>query len=103
MDIDIDPAAVHAVGDSVAALARQASTRVAHCLDTTTVAANAHPGWRVSGAALSCQNAWEVHLGHLVSEIGSIAQMIHAAASAIQQADAEAVRRLHEALTELSH
>jgi hypothetical protein len=99
MDIHIDIRQVHAVGDDLATLADNA---VAHDLDSTTVAAEAHPDWLVSGVAPGCQNAWETHLGYLVGEINSTAEKLHASASSISRTDAEAARRLNQVLAELS-
>jgi uncharacterized protein YukE len=88
MGIDINTGPVHAVADDLAALAGQASNRVAQHWDTTTTAAKLHPGWLVARAAFGCEKAWETHLGDLIKKLDTIAQEIRASADAIQETDA---------------
>ena len=102
MDISINPSGVHSVGDDLAANATKALTKVARCLDSSSVAAQAHAGWGVSEAIGDCQQTWEKHLCDLVRQVDLVAEKMHFAATMTHQADTEAAIRLTRVLGDLS-
>lgn len=73
-----------------------------HWLDDSYAAALSHGGWESAGALSGCAQAWQDHMDAVVQQLHTYADQLDGSAGSYDAADAEATRRLQQALTDLN-
>lgn len=101
-NINVSPAAVHSVAQSVQSTVADATGNASHCADASQSAAQANPGWASSAALTDCANAWSKHVEGMVAEMGQLAEMLDASAASYSKVDAEASARFQQILQEFA-
>ena len=100
--IHVRTAAVRGSAGALRGVAGGVGQRSGHWLDASFGAALSHGGWESAGALSGCAQAWQRHMETVVKQLHAYADQLDDSADSYDAADAEATRRLQQALTELN-
>ncbi|MFF4651431.1 type VII secretion target [Streptomyces sp. NPDC001380] len=101
-DIHIRPDTLRQSATGLRTVAGGVGPRAGHWLDASFAAALSHGGWESAGALSGCAAAWQDHMKQVVRQLHDHADRLDYSAGSYESADAEATRRLRQALTDLN-
>ncbi|WP_377271315.1 type VII secretion target [Peterkaempfera sp. SMS 1(5)a] len=101
-DIQIRPGALRESATGLRTVAGGFGPKAGHWLDDSYGAAASHGGWESAGAVAACAQAWQDHMNAVVQQLHTYADQLNDSADSYDSADAEATRRLQQALTDLN-
>ncbi|MGA8115989.1 MAG: hypothetical protein WCA46_20210 [Actinocatenispora sp.] len=101
MSVHMNPSEVTGAGRRLARMAHDARAKITALFRTSTTAARANEGWRVSASLAHCRDAWEKQLERLVDDTEKAGQGLVTAAGRVAETDQEAAHRINHVLDDL--